>query len=342
MGTGIARLRALAASALVLGGCLIVIGSVDSGPAQAAPVSIPVIFRDFDHDPKVNAPNAHPDFETMNGDDTGIVNEALGSDNKPVYGNHPTGTGTTTGAAAFTQWFHDDATVNRTVAGTLDIDNTGGHVTYTNTDFFPMDAKGWNDPSFGNAGQVDDTHNFAFTMEMHMTFTYGSGQTFDFSGDDDVWVFFNKHLEIDLGGVHPEESDSVDLDTIAACDGMTAGNCYPLDIFFAERHTSGSDFSIDANFAITAAPTTTTTSTSSTSSSSTSSTSSTTSTTVATTTTTARPATTTTTAAVGATTIRRTGSNSGTMTVAGVGLFGLGALLGLAGRRRPSDGRHFA
>jgi len=43
---------------------------------------------------------------------------------------------------------------------------------------------------------------------------------------------------IDLGGVHAAETGSVVLDTL----GLTVGNTYNLDTFYAERHTSGSDF----------------------------------------------------------------------------------------------------
>jgi fibro-slime domain-containing protein len=330
------RLRVVAVAALLLGGLFI----IEGGAARAATVSIPVTYRDFDHDAKVNAPNAHPDFETMDGDDKGIVQEMLGSDGKPVYNSADTND-TVTSAASFNQWFHDDATVNKSVAGTLDMTESGGEVTFDDQDFFPVDGKGWNDPAVGNGtGQVDGEHNFSFTMEMHMTFTYGAGQHFEFTGDDDVFVFFNKHLEIDLGGVHGAENSIVNLDDAGPGDGMTAGNQYPIDIFFAERHTSGSSFAINADFSVAPQqdpnPTTTT--------STTTTTLSTTSTTAAATTSTTTAvvrATTTTTRAVGNATIRRTGTESGPLTTAGAGLLLVGAFLGLVGRRRATDGRHF-
>ena len=59
-----------------------------------------------------------------------------------------------------------------------------------------------------------------------------------------MWVFANGHLIIDLGGVHATESQSVNLDAVAAAAGMSKGQNYPLDIFGAERHTCASDYSL--------------------------------------------------------------------------------------------------
>ncbi|MEO7093955.1 MAG: fibro-slime domain-containing protein, partial [Polyangiales bacterium] len=55
----------------------------------------------------------------------------------------------------------------------------------------------------------------------------------------------NGKLVIDLGGVHGAEDAEVDLDARAAELGITKGKVYPLDFFFAERHTSESTFRID-------------------------------------------------------------------------------------------------
>lgn len=48
---------------------------------------------------------------------------------------------------------------------------------------------------------------------------------------------------MDLGGVHGAASGSVSLDSL----GLTVGNDYSFDLFFAERHTSHSNFRIDTS-----------------------------------------------------------------------------------------------
>jgi fibro-slime domain-containing protein len=84
-------------------------------------------------------------------------------------------------------------------------------------------------------------YNFHFTTEIHVSFQYNGGETFTFTGDDDVWVFINKQLVIDLGGVHGAANANVQLDTL----GLAPGGIYPLDVFHAERHTVQSNFRID-------------------------------------------------------------------------------------------------
>ena len=81
-------------------------------------------------------------------------------------------------------------------------------------------------------------HNFGFTMKFQAKFEYVRGQKFEFKGDDDVWVFINNRLVVDLGGQHSEVTGSVDLDTL----GLTEGVEYPFHIFYVERHTSSSNF----------------------------------------------------------------------------------------------------
>ena len=65
------------------------------------------------------------------------------------------------------------------------------------------------------------------------------------SSDDDLWVFINGRLAIDLGGVHGQMSEEANLDALSSYLGITTGNKYTLDFFFAERHTVESHFRIE-------------------------------------------------------------------------------------------------
>jgi fibro-slime domain-containing protein len=192
------------------------------------------------------------------GDDRGIVGATLGSDGKPVYARATGGTNPTTGKSAFDQWYNDVAGVNMTYLLGLHfvqngnvftfaatIKNTGG---VPNVSYFPLDGQGFGDEAQGNDGKM---HNFAFTTEIHTSFTYNGGELFTFQGDDDVFVFINGHLAIDLGGIHVQENQAVNLDQQAAALGITVGQVYHLDVFGVERHTVESNFRIDTTMVFT-------------------------------------------------------------------------------------------
>lgn len=200
--------------------------------------SLHAVVRDFRGFVTVAGEIKHPDFESAVSPDPGIVAAMLGADSKPVYAGGTTGT--TTGADNFNQWYRDVPDVNIhfdiDIPLTEDLTRPGTFV-YDSDAFFPIDNMGW-----GNQYQG---HNYDFTTEIHFNFPYRGGEVFNFRGDDDVWLFVNGHLAIDLGGVHEAESGSVNLDEQAAAFGITAGNTYRMDIFQAERHVIYSTFHVE-------------------------------------------------------------------------------------------------
>jgi len=87
--------------------------------------------------------------------------------------------------------------------------------------------------------------NNQFCFESHAKFIYEGGEEFMFRGDDDIWVFINNKLVIDLGGTHRAAPGYVDLDTINPA--LVKGNEYNLDIFFCDRRSTESNVRVATN-----------------------------------------------------------------------------------------------
>jgi len=114
----------------------------------------------------------------------------------------------------------------------------------TNPGFYPLDdfeyldsAKTIKNPKFDWDVQ-GCKHNYSFSMKITAQFKYIKGQYFEFRGDDDVWVFINNRLVVDIGGCHSPVEGAVDLDTLRLVEGKE----YPFQIFFSERNATGSNF----------------------------------------------------------------------------------------------------
>jgi fibro-slime domain-containing protein len=153
----------------------------------------------------------------------------------------PDGSETST-KANFDQWYRNVPNVNEPFLVYLKLAGSGGTHTFQSSSFFPLDEP---------RGDAAVVHNFSFTTEWHLKFVFGANQLFTFTGDDDVWVFVNKRLAIDLGGVHAKATDTIDLEASAAELGLSAGQEVSLDVFHAERHTTESNFGFETNIPFT-------------------------------------------------------------------------------------------
>lgn len=161
----------------------------------------------------------------------------------------------------FASWYNDVPGVNMTSNVPLTLVRTPGTNRYVMDSatqdpwkglggFFPI-----NGAMYGNYSTTG--RNFHFTTEIEATFMYSTktANVFMFSGDDDVWVFIDGKLVMDLGGLHPRCEQYLDLSRLG---WLEDGKSYTLKIFHAERHTTQSNFRMETtlNLKSVSAPTT--------------------------------------------------------------------------------------
>jgi fibro-slime domain-containing protein len=237
-------------------------------------LSIPVIYRDFRSYDNSSPDPFSPDFNNPNDGNTeiafDITEDFLDMEGRPVLsGENPYRSGYTGPphtAASFAQWYRTSPTLdsqgNLEIVGELLLGSSGNNVyQFSSTSFFPLDDAelaplAWpNEPTYGE--MLFSNHNFGFTTEVHYFFVYQGDEVLSFSGDDDLWVFVDGFLCLDVGGLHPSESDVMSFADPTAADTakqgtivsdckarLTPGDVYEVAIFHAERHTDASNFSL--------------------------------------------------------------------------------------------------
>ncbi len=274
--------------------------------ALPASISIPFVFRDFIAFPSMTTTlKRHPDFQArcLGQQANGMVNASLDAEGKPVnsgtcnlaagctltqdymdpaggncdaheacvdpakfdgcdqlHGLHPIA-GHPGDPMSFWYRTSDGVSKEKLVPTTLTL--SGGAYQFNSNALFPLDNDGWvasgDELKRGN-------HNFGFTTEVRRWFQFDGGELLTFNGDDDVWVFINGKLALDIGGVHPVEVRTIRLNAAGTVDckqgepgamtfdaltdcataqrdlGLLKGKVYEIALFHAERHSDASNF----------------------------------------------------------------------------------------------------
>ncbi len=181
---------------------------------------------------------AHSDFGVPDGDAaTRFVQTQLGADGKPVF--LPAPGISSASAATFPAWWDvsvgvppSEKTVFSIILSNAFQTNPRVHE-YSNSSFYPIDGQ-----LLGNEGAP---HNSYFTWQAHSYIAADAGASLTVKSSDDLWVFIDGRLVVDMGGVHGLETATIAMDTLVDVEGLPLP---PLadgltfrrfDIFFAHR-----------------------------------------------------------------------------------------------------------
>lgn len=100
----------------------------------------------------------------------------------------------------------------------------------------------------GNLTIVRPEHpNGSYTLRGEAQFVYQDNLYFEFSGDDDVYMYINGVLALDLGGAHGICTKRVNLKDVATKCHLTPGDVATFTFFYMERNSDASNFKIETN-----------------------------------------------------------------------------------------------
>ena len=110
-----------------------------------------------------------------------------------------------------------------------------------------LDISGYN-----TNAELYGRNNYNLSLEGHAQFVYreDANQYFTFTGDDDVYLFINNVLAMDLGGAHAISEVTIQLKDVAETCGLVDGGVYDFDFYYMERHGTAANFAIETNIQI--------------------------------------------------------------------------------------------
>ena len=187
-----------------------------------------------------------------------VITDAAGTRSVYVFDSayEATDYNTTTGKIANTTAKRVDWTYP-TTGGTMNLNG----VYVPRYSFLPINGMGYGntvsaysyddgvDASLTNFGDEYTGKNYNFELEGHAQFVYHQADAlyFQFSGDDDVYLYINGILVLDLGAAHGITEEKLNINDLATALGLQEGEAYDFDFYYLERHGYGANLRIETN-----------------------------------------------------------------------------------------------